>query len=51
VSGSGTDILIEVDGEFDSMARIRDVIINTTASGSTTHHITRVKYVRFIGYR
>ena len=35
-SGSGSDLLIEVAGEFDSMSRIREVIVHTSASGSST---------------
>ncbi len=35
-SGSGTDMLIELSGDFDSMERIRQVIVNTSASGSAT---------------
>ncbi len=35
-TGSGTDMLIEIDGDFDSMARIRSVIVDTAAVGSTT---------------
>jgi len=36
VTGSGTDMLIEIAGDFDSMARIRNVIVDSSASGSTT---------------
>jgi len=35
-TGSGTDMLIEIAGDFDSMARIRNVIVNTSSSGATT---------------
>ncbi|MEH6582892.1 MAG: efflux RND transporter permease subunit [Halioglobus sp.] len=35
-SGTGADLLIEVAGEFDSMARIRDVIVGTTPAGGST---------------
>lgn len=35
-SGAGTDMLIELTGDFDSMERIRDVIVNTSPSGSAT---------------
>ncbi len=35
-SGSGSDLLIEVAGEFDSMSRIREVIVHTSASGGST---------------
>ena len=35
-TGPGTDILIEVAGDFDSMERIRQVIVNTSAGGSAT---------------
>jgi multidrug efflux pump subunit AcrB len=35
-SGSGNDLLIEVDGKFDSMERVRAVIVNTSAGGSAT---------------
>ncbi|RLA57554.1 MAG: AcrB/AcrD/AcrF family protein, partial [Gammaproteobacteria bacterium] len=35
-TGSGADMLIEIDGDFDSMARIRNVIVDTAAAGSTT---------------
>ncbi len=35
-TGSGTDMLIEIAGDFDSMARIRDVIVDSSANGSTT---------------
>lgn len=35
-SGAGMDMLIEVSGEFDSLARIREVIVNTSSSGSAT---------------
>ena len=35
-TGSGTDMLIELAGDFDSMERIRQVIVNTSASGSAT---------------
>lgn len=36
-TGAGTDMLIEVAGNFDSLARIREVIVNTSANGSATH--------------
>jgi len=36
VTGSGTDMLIEIAGDFDSMARIRDVIVDSSPSGATT---------------
>ncbi len=35
-SGDGTDMLIELAGDFDSLTRIRDVIVVTSASGSAT---------------
>jgi multidrug efflux pump subunit AcrB len=35
-TGSGTDMLIEIAGDFDSMARIRNVIVNTSPRGATT---------------
>ncbi|MEH6570510.1 MAG: efflux RND transporter permease subunit [Halioglobus sp.] len=35
-SGPGADMLIEVSGEFDSLARIREVIVLTTTDGSNT---------------
>tara|TARA_R110002072_G_scaffold2011_11_gene17003 strand:- start:7350 stop:10502 length:3153 start_codon:yes stop_codon:yes gene_type:complete len=35
-SGSGTDMVIELEGDFDSMARIREVVVNTSANGSAT---------------
>ncbi|CAA0118572.1 Cobalt-zinc-cadmium resistance protein CzcA [Halioglobus japonicus] len=35
-SGPGTDMLIELAGDFDSMERIRQVIVNTSANGSAT---------------
>jgi multidrug efflux pump subunit AcrB len=35
-SGSGNDLLIEVAGDFDSVERVREVIVNTSASGSAT---------------
>ena len=35
-TGSGTDMLIEIDGDFDSMARIRNVIVDSSDTGSTT---------------
>jgi multidrug efflux pump subunit AcrB len=35
-SGAGTDMLIEVAGDFDSLARIREVIVNTSVNGSAT---------------
>jgi len=36
VTGSGTDMLIEIAGDFDSMVRIRNVIVDTASNGSTT---------------
>ena len=35
-SGSGADMLIELSGDFDSMERIRQVIVNTSTSGGAT---------------
>ena len=35
-SGSGTDMLIELAGDFDSLTRIRDVIVVTSDNGSAT---------------
>ena len=35
-SGAGTDLLIELEGDFDSMERIRQVIVNTGSGGSAT---------------
>ena len=35
-SGAGMDMLIELTGDFDSMERIRGVIVNTSPSGSAT---------------
>jgi multidrug efflux pump subunit AcrB len=35
-SGQGTDMLIELAGDFDSLTRIRDVIVVTSANGSAT---------------
>ena len=35
-SGAGTDMLIELAGDFDSMERIRQVIVNTSSGGSAT---------------
>jgi multidrug efflux pump subunit AcrB len=35
-SSSSTDLLIELAGEFDSMERIREVIVNTSPGGSAT---------------
>ena len=35
-SGEGTDMLIELAGDFDSLTRIRDVIVVTSAGGSAT---------------
>lgn len=35
-SGAGADMLIELAGDFDSMERIRQVIVNTSADGSAT---------------
>ncbi len=37
VTGGGTDMLIEVAGDLDSLERIRRVIVNTSPSGSATH--------------
>ena len=34
--GAGTDLLIELNGELDSMERIRQVIVNTSSDGSAT---------------
>lgn len=35
-SGAGTDIVIELTGDFSSLERIRNVIINTSTGGSAT---------------
>ncbi|MEE4144538.1 MAG: efflux RND transporter permease subunit [Halieaceae bacterium] len=35
-SGAGTDMLIELAGDFDSMERIRQVILNTSSGGAAT---------------
>jgi len=35
-SGAGTDMLIELAGDFDSMERIRQVIVNTSNDGTAT---------------
>ena len=35
-SGEGTDLVIELAGDFDSMERIRRVIVNTSGAGSAT---------------
>ncbi len=35
-TGAGTDMLIELAGDFDSLARIREVIVNTSSKGSVT---------------
>jgi multidrug efflux pump subunit AcrB len=35
-SGAGTDMLIELAGDFDSIDRIRQVIVNTSTKGSAT---------------
>jgi len=35
-AGPHTDLLIETDGSFDSMERIRQVIVNTSPGGSAT---------------
>jgi multidrug efflux pump subunit AcrB len=35
-SGAGTDMMVELGGSFDSMERIRQVIINTSGDGSAT---------------
>ena len=35
-TGQGTDLLIEVQGKFDSLERIRKVVVNTSEAGSTT---------------
>ncbi|WP_269473320.1 efflux RND transporter permease subunit [Kineobactrum salinum] len=34
-TGAGSDLLIEVAGAFDSMSRIRDVVLRAAADGST----------------
>ncbi len=35
-TGAGTDMLIELAGDFDSLTRIREVIVNTSPNGSAT---------------
>ena len=35
-SGATTDMVIELAGDFDSMGRIRDVVVNTSTNGSAT---------------
>lgn len=35
-TGAGMDMLIELSGDFDSLTRIREVIVNTAANGSAT---------------
>jgi multidrug efflux pump subunit AcrB len=35
-SGQGTDMVIELAGDFNSMERIREVIVNSSSSGSAT---------------
>ncbi|RLQ22916.1 efflux RND transporter permease subunit [Seongchinamella sediminis] len=35
-AGAGTDMLIELAGDFDSLTRIRDVIVVTSSQGSAT---------------
>lgn len=35
-TGAGTDMLIELSGDFDSLTRIREVIVNTSTNGSAT---------------
>jgi multidrug efflux pump subunit AcrB len=35
-SGAASDMVIELAGDFDSMARIREVVVNTSANGSAT---------------
>ncbi len=35
-TGAGMDMLIELAGDFDSLTRIREVIVNTAANGSAT---------------
>lgn len=35
-TGAGTDMLIELSGDFDSLTRIREVIVNTSPNGSAT---------------
>ena len=35
-SGAGTDIVIELTGDFSSLERIRNVIVNTSTGGSAT---------------
>ena len=34
--GNGADILVELSGDLDSLERVRQVIVNTSASGSAT---------------
>ncbi|MFV0278370.1 MAG: efflux RND transporter permease subunit, partial [Parahaliea sp.] len=47
-SGAGNDLLVEVAGEFDSLARIRDVVISTgdPSSGVRLGDIARVYKAR-----
>jgi len=35
-TGAGTDMLVEIAGDLDSLERIRQVIVNTSANGSAT---------------
>ena len=35
-TGAGSDLLIEIEGEFDSLERIRQVVVSSSDSGSTT---------------
>jgi multidrug efflux pump subunit AcrB len=35
-TAGGTDLLVELNGNFDSMERIRNVIVNTSATGGAT---------------
>jgi len=35
-TGAGTDMLVELSGELDSLERIRQVIVNTSPNGSAT---------------
>lgn len=35
-TGAGSDLLIEVDGEFDSLERIRRVVVNSSNSNNST---------------
>ncbi len=35
-SGATSDMVIELAGDFDSMARIREVVVNTSVNGSAT---------------